>query len=274
VVDPAALLERRAQRVEIGIADPERGVALVDHDRRPEAIWPVAPERGGECLGKAESPGIKRHADLGIATQPVELPDLVGCRDTARDRDRGRAGGVPDLLGELQIGSLQPALALDEGDEKATDQVAERRDPLEHARAGRLLPALDDHLAVAGVEGRDHPLLRQFFQDIGPRGGAQHDLLCAPVEPADRSGHVADAAADPAGGQIDQLLDHGGVAAAAERRVEIDHRDLPDPPEAARERAWIAGVQRLGLAADQLDGVARLEIDRGDDHGDPIRSRL
>ena len=69
------------------------------------------------------------------------------------------------------------------------------------------------------------------------------------------------------GASVDQVLDHGGVAAAAERGVEIDDRDLADPAEALGERARIAGVERLGLAADQLDRLAGLEIDRGDDHG-------
>ena len=58
-----------------------------------------------------------------------------------------------------------------------------------------------------------------------------------------------------------------GIRALPERGIEIDHRDLADQAEAPGERTRIARIQRLGLAADQLDRLAVLQVDRGDDHG-------
>ena len=120
---------------------------------------------------------------------------------------------------------------------------------------------------MAGVESSDHPLLRQLAQHVGPRRGAEHHLARAAIEPGDRAGHVADAAAHAARREFEQLLDERGVGALTERGVEVDHRDLADHAEAFGKRAGIARIQRLVLAADQLDGLAVLQVDRGDDHG-------
>ena len=249
------------------MAETERHAALVDHDRRPQAVRTVAPQRRGERFGEAEPAGVQRHADLGIAAQAVELGDLLRRGDAARDRHRGIACRRADLFGKGEIGALKAPLALDEGHEKTADQLAQLGDALEHALAGALAPAFYHHLAMTGVEGGDHALGRQRAQHLGPRRGAEHHLLCAAVEPGDRAGRVADAAADPAPGEVDQVLDDRGVRALPERRVEIDHRDLADQAEAPGERARIAGIQRLCLAADQLDRLAILQVDRGDDHG-------
>ena len=92
-------------------------------------------------------------------------------------------------------------------------------------------------------------------------------LQRAAIEPGDGAGCVADAAAHAAGRQLEQLLDDRGVGALPERGVEIDHRDLADPAVTPGERTRIAGIERLGLAADQLDRLAALQVDRGDDHG-------
>ncbi len=180
-------------------AEPERDAALVDHDRRPETVRPIAAERRGEGFGETELARIERHADLSVTAEPVQLRDLGGGRDAACDGDRSVAGRLANALGEIEIGALEPALALDEGDEEAAYQIAQLGDPLEDALPGRLLPALDDDLAVAGIERRDHPLARQHCQQIGAGGGAQHDLDRAAVKPADRAVDVADAAADPTG---------------------------------------------------------------------------
>ena len=120
-------------------------------------------KRRRKGLGERQPVGIERHADLGSAAEAVELGHLVGRGDAARDRDRGIAGGRADLFREAEVGALQAPLALDEGHEKAAREPAQRRDPLEHALAGALLPAFDDDLAVARVERRDDPLARQFF---------------------------------------------------------------------------------------------------------------
>ena len=140
-------------------------------------------------------------------------------------------------------------------------------DPLQDAAAGALLPALDHDLAVPGVERRDHPLARQLRQDLGLGGGAEDDLARTLVEPADRGRDVADAAADAAGEAGQQALDQRGVAAGAHGGVEVDHRDLAGEREALGDRAGVAGVDRLLGAADELDGLAALQIDAGDDHG-------
>ena len=131
----------------------------------------------------------------------------------------------------------------------------------------RFCQRLDHHLAVAGVEGGDHALARQLAQHLGPGRGAEHYLERAAIEPGDRARHVADAAAHAARREIDQVLDDRGVGALAERGVEVDHRDLADHAEAFGKRAGIARIQRLDLAADQLDRMAALQVDRGDDHG-------
>jgi hypothetical protein len=132
--------------------------------------------------------------------------------------------------------------------------------------AGARAPAVDHDLAVAGVERGDRALARQRAQHLGPRRRAEHHPVCAAVEPGGRAGRVADAAADAAWGEIDQLLDQGGIRALTERGIEIDHRDFADQAKAPGERARIARIQRLGLAADQLDRLAGLQVDRGDDH--------
>ena len=80
--------------------------------------------------------------------------------------------------------------------------------------------------------------------------------------------HVADAAADPAGEAREQRLDQGGVAAGAHGGIEVDDRDLAgDARSARRSGIGIAGVDGLLGAADELDGLAALEVDAGDDHG-------
>ena len=78
---------------------------------------------------------------------------------------------------------------------------------------------------------------------------------------------VADAAADAAGEARQQALDQRGVAAGAHGGVEVDHRDLAGEREPLGDRHGIAGVDRLLGAADELDGLAALEVDAGDDHG-------
>ena len=266
MVDALALLQGRPQRFQIGIAQAQRDAALVDHDGRPQAIRPIAPHRRGECLGEAEPAGVQGHADLGVATEAIELRDLFWRRDAAGDGDLGVARRGPNFLGEGEIGALQPALALDEGHQEAADQVAQLGDALQHAVAGALPPALDHDLAVAGVERGDDALLGQRVQHLGPGCGAEHHLQGAAIEPGGGAACVADAAAHPAWREFEQILDDGGVGAAAQGGVEVDHRDLADQAVALRERARIAGLERLLLAADQLDCLAALQIDRGNDH--------
>ena len=163
-------------------------------------------------------------------------------------------------------------LALDEGHEKAADQVAQLRDALQHALAGALLPALDHDLAVAGVERGDHALRAAArCSTSGLRGGAEHHLLRAAIEPGDlRSPRRGCRRPRRHGARSTSSSIDRGVRALPERGIEIDHRDLADQAEAPRERARIAGIQRLGLAADQLDRLAVLQVDRGDDHGRSI----
>ena len=117
------------------------------------------------------------------------------------------------------------------------------------------------------VERRDDPLARQLGEDLGLGGRAEDDLARTLVEPADRRLDVADAAADAAGEAGQQALDQRGVAALAHGGVEVDHRDLAGEREALGDRAGVAGVDRLLGAADELDGLAALQVDAGDDHG-------
>ena len=252
------------------MAEAERHAPLVDHHGRPQTVRAVALQRRGERFGEAEPAGVQRHADLGIAAEAIELRDLLGGRDAARDGYRGIARRRADLFGKREVGAGKAPLALDEGHEKAADQIAQLGEALEHALAGARTPALDHDFAVAGVERGDRALARQRAQHLGPRRRAEHHLVGAAVEPGDRAGRVADAAAHAAWGEIDQLLDDRGIRALPERGIQIDHRDLADHAETPRERARIARIERLGLAADQLDRLAALQVDRGDDHGRTI----
>ncbi len=138
---------------------------------------------------------------------------------------------------------------------------------LQDAAAGAFLPALDHHLAVTRIEGGDDPLARQPRQDFRPCGGAQDDLAGTFVEPGDRGLDIADAAADPGSEAGQQALDQGGVAALAHGGVEVDHRDLAGEREPLGDRCGIARVDRLLGAADELDGLAALQVDARDDHG-------
>jgi hypothetical protein len=72
--------------------------------------------------------------------------------------------------------------------------------------------------------------------------------------------------ADAALGDAAQIPDHGRVFALAQRCVEVDHGDLAGEREPLGDRPRIAGVERLLLAADELDGLAPHQIDRGHDH--------
>lgn len=138
--------------------------------------------------------------------------------------------------------------------------------PLEDAAAGALLPALDHDLAVDRVEGGDEALARQLREELGLGRGAKDDLGRALVEPVDRAGEIADAAADAAACELEELIDDEAVVALAHGAVEVDDRDLADDAEAARDGQRVAGVDLERLAADELDRRAALEIDRRHDH--------
>ena len=140
-------------------------------------------------------------------------------------------------------------------------------DPLQDAPAGTLLPALDNDLAVPGVERRDGPLARQLGEDLGLGGRAQDHLARTLVEPADGGRDVADAAADAAGKAGQQALDQCGIGAGAHGGIEIDHRNLAGERKALGDRPGVAGVDRLLGATDELDRLAALQIDARDDHG-------
>ena len=151
--------------------------------------------------------------------------------------------------------------------QKAADQVAQLGDALEHAAPRALPPALDHHLAVPRIECCDHPLARQRLQELGPRRRAEHD------------------AQRPRSSQADRRLDRG----CRRRPGRAPARSAPRPParccrwpsaasrsttaisptrpKLPRERARVAGVERLLLAADELHRLAVLQVDRGDDHG-------
>ena len=105
------------------------------------------------------------------------------------------------------------------------------------------------------------------LEDLGLGRGAEDDLARTAVEPADRRLDVADAAADPAGRSASRSSISAALLPRAHGRVEVDHGDLAGQAEALGDRPRVAGVERLRRAADELDRLAALQVDGGDDHG-------
>lgn len=91
------------------------------------------------------------------------------------------------------------------------------------------------------------------------------------VEPGPGGLDVADAAADPAGEPGNEPIDQGGVRARAHGGVQVDHGDLAGEREAFGDRHRIAGVDRLGVTADELDRLPALQVDGWNDHGRTFR---
>jgi hypothetical protein len=56
------------------------------------------------------------------------------------------------------------------------------------------------------------------------------------------------------------------------RIVQIDDGDIAREGEALRDGQRVAGVDRLFRAADELDSLAALEVDAGDDHDGRTRT--
>ena len=167
----------------------------------------------------------------------------------------------------VERGALHAALELDEGHQEAPHEPAQPLHALEDALAGALAPALHDDLAIARVERGDDPLGRQLAQHLGAGRRAQHHAVGAAVEPGQRGLGRADAPADAAARPGQQLLEERAVVALAARAVQVDHGDLAGQGEAARDGARVAGVDLELLAADELDGLAGLDVNRWDDHG-------
>ena len=112
-------------------------------------------------------------------------------------------------------------------------------------------------------------LARQLRQQLGHGGGAEDDLAPHPrrasaMRRLERRGCRRRRGTAQ---RCDEARDQRRVAALAEGGVEIDHRDLAGDREPLGDRQRIAGVERLLLAADELHGLAALQIDRRDDHG-------
>ena len=141
-------------------------------------------------------------------------------------------------------------------------------DPLQDAPARSLLPALDHDLAVAGVERRDDPLARQLGEDLGLGGGAEDDLA---RHPGRASAIAVSTSRMPPPTRQAKRGSRPSISAALLPLRMAASRSITAISPAMREplgdRAGVAGVDRLLGAADELDGLAALEVDAGDDHG-------
>src|SRR5262249_48209079 len=126
------------------------------------------------------------------------------------------------------------------------------------------------HLAMFGVQCGDDAISWKLAQDIRHRGRAEYDFCRAGIEPVQGGVHVADAAADAAWRDADQLANDRGVwrrlrCAATQRGVETDNRDLACQRELPPNGDRIAGIQNFFAAADELHGVSVHQIDRRND---------
>ena len=161
---------------------------------------------------------------------------------------------------------MQPALALDERDEEAVDEVAEVLHGVEDVAAGARPPAVDDDLALDRVQRGDHTLARQRGEHLAYRRRAQHDLRGARVEPGPGRFRGANPAAHATGRDPQQFANQPGVRAAAEGGVQVHDRDFARQPELLGDGPRIAGVEDFLATADELDGLALHQINRRHNH--------
>ena len=174
----------------------------------------------------------------------------------------------------LHARSAKTTFALDEGNEKAADQVTQLDHPLDDASPRLGPPPLDHDFAIHGIERGDDPISGQRTQDLRLGRGTKDDLVRSGIEPADGCVHIADTAADPASRHAAELLDERTVVAPAKRGVQIDHRHITSQPKAFGNRSRIARIECLLLAANELHGVPVHQVDRGNDHrSSPVSAR-
>ncbi len=160
---------------------------LVAHHGRPQTVGAVGNQGCGKGIGEIEPAGVDGHPDLGVGAETVEGGHLVGGGDAARDGDPGARCGLDDPSRSLEIDPAEAAFALDEGDEKAADQLVQLGQPVEHRGAGSFGPAPHHHLAVDAVEGRDHPVARQLGESTSGVAAVPRMTLRAPASSHSRA---------------------------------------------------------------------------------------
>ena len=266
LVHALAASDRLAQALRTRPREAEGLAEIVAHQGRPQPVRALRAQHRREHVGDLEAPGVQRHPDLGVDAVPVQGCDLGRVADSARHRQPGLARRRPQAPVRLEVDALHAPFALHEGDQEAGHVVAQLRHPLEHRHPGAGLPAFHHELAVDAVERRDQALARQAPEQGRIGRGADDDLPGPGVEPAGGGVEVPDAAPDPTGSEIEQGFDERAVRSPPPRRVEVDHRHVAGTPEAAGERARIAGGERVLLPADELYGLAALDVDGRNDH--------
>ncbi len=266
VVDAALLVERARRTIEVRVGETQRDAVLVGDDRGPQAVGAVGVHAGADGVGETEAAGVEGHADLGVDSFAVERGDLRDVRHAAGDRQTRVPGVLLQLHGAFDAEAAHGSFGLDEGDEEAADEVAQLFHAFGDAGAGGLAPAVRHYFAVVRIQRGDDALARELAEDLGASRGAEDDLVSAGIQPAPGCVDVADAAADAAAGEREEIGHDGAVAPLAEGRVEVDDGDLADDAEALGDGARVAGVEFLFAALHELHRGAAHEIDRRDDH--------
>src|SRR5690606_25964617 len=140
LIDPAPGLHRIAEAPRAGPGQTQRHAVLVDDDRGPEAIGPIAGQRSRDRLGQREPTWVPDHTPLGVGGDTVGVGTLVGRGDATRDGGTGVTGLGQHPGGHLEVRAAQPTLTLGEGDQEAGATVTEAFDRVDEGSTGPLSP--------------------------------------------------------------------------------------------------------------------------------------
>src|SRR6267378_3544134 len=220
----------------------------------------------GNGVAERQPARIQRHTDLCIGTEAVEFPHFRCGGDSTRCSHPCSGCGTHDSLDRSTIEPAHFPFPLHLREEEAADGRRERSHTLEYADARLRAPTVHHDFATFGVHGRDDALARQGTAEFRGRGGADHHLDGAGVEPASRAVEIAYTTADAAGRAACEIADYRRVRPTTERGVEIHDGHVARQGELLQPGDGIAAVKHKFLAAPQLHRAPTHDVDAGDDH--------
>ena len=193
------------------------------------------------------------------------------------------AGGCAESCEIFKIDAGECAFAINVGTEKGGAEGFEREHDFLRMKREGFAPAVSGDLSFVSVEGDDDFFARdgsgkcaekaQIEFAVGERGAADDNLCCPEFcqlsgarDGADTSAY-ADIHFVFAAGAFAERCDESVVVVFVHGGIEIDDMQPFVAAEFVELRGDVGNGEFAAAAADELDGLAGLEINAGDQHG-------
>ena len=255
-VHATARVDRAAEARRVRPGQAHRRTRFVAHHRRPQPVRTVASKQASDDLRGIEPTFIERASDLDVDADPVERRDLLHRPRPARGHQPSITDQPPQTRRTFQVQPRAGALVLDERRQESGHERTKPFDPRLHGVTGPPTPPSINHLAVPGIHRGDHAVTGKRGQKFRGRGGADHHLARACIEPTNRRRPVADSTTDPAPASATESFDDLPVVTLADRRVEVDDRDLAESGETVHVHERISTIEQELPSLPPLDGAS------------------